>query len=72
MKIYEGLKVNTLTLFVVKYLEKKVFFRIVQRDDEVRLLGAPVPAGLRLAYMAQRAFHRLEKYKQETSLQYTM
>ena len=32
----------------------------------------PFPVGLRLAYMAQHAFHRLEKHKQETSLQYTM
>ena len=26
MKIFEGLRVNTLTLFVDKYLEKKAFF----------------------------------------------
>ena len=46
-------------------------FRIVQRDDEVRLLGARSRRSS-LAYMAQHAFHRLEKDKQETSLQYTM
>ena len=71
MKIFEGLRVNTLTLFVDKYLEKKAYFELCNETMKF-VFSEPGSAGLCLAYMAQHAFHRLEKHKQETLLQYTM
>ena len=59
LKTFSGVKGNTLTMFVEKYPEKKAY---VVLSNEA--------AGLRLAYMAQNAFHHLEKHLQETPTLY--
>ena len=56
---------------MVKYLEKKAYFDLCNGTMKFVFLE-PGSAGLCLAYTDQHAFHRLEKHKQETSLQYTM
>ena len=61
LKTFSGVKGNTLTMFVEKYPEKKAY---VVLSNEA--------AGLRLAYVAQNAFHHLEKHMQETPTLYFM
>ena len=56
---------------MVKYLEKKAFFELCNGTMKF-VFSEPSSAGLCLAYMAQHAFTRLEKHKQETLLQYIM